>query len=57
MQKNMVDLLCCPTCKNDLDLHIEKESDGEIITGFLTCHSCNCTYTIKEGIPNLLPQK
>jgi len=56
MKKDMLDILCCPTCKSDLDLKIEKEEKGEIISGTFSCKKCNCYYTIEDGIPNLLPK-
>lgn len=56
MKKELVDILCCPTCKGELDLTIEKEEKGEIITGNFTCQKCKCTYTIEDGIPDLLPK-
>jgi len=57
MKKDLVEILCCPTCKGDLELTIKKKDNEEIIEGKLTCKGCNCVYPIKEGIPNLLPQK
>ena len=56
MKKDILDFLCCPTCKGDLELDITKEEKGEIIEGSFACKKCNCTYTIEEGIPNLLPK-
>jgi uncharacterized protein YbaR (Trm112 family) len=56
MKKDMIDILCCPTCKGDLSLDIKKEEHDEIIEGFFTCKKCNCTYSIEDGIPNLLPK-
>ena len=56
MKRDLVDILCCPTCKGDLDLEVKKEQKGEIITGSFTCKKCNCKYSIEEGIPNLLPK-
>jgi len=56
MKKDMLDILCCPTCKGDLVLKIDKEGKGEILEGGLTCKKCRCTYSIEEGIPNLLPK-
>jgi len=50
-------IICCPSCKNELDLTVEKQDNEEIITGFLFCKQCNIKYPIKEGIPNLLPQQ
>jgi len=56
MKKDLVDILCCPTCKGELNLKVEKEEKGEIIAGIFTCEKCKCTYTIEDGIPNLLPK-
>lgn len=56
MKKDLLDIICCPTCKVDLKLEIEKEEKGEIITGKLTCKKCKCSYPIEDGIPNLLPK-
>jgi len=49
-----MEILCCPVCKGDLELRVEKE-DGEILEGSLHCKTCPHTYEIHEGIPNLLP--
>ncbi len=56
MKKDLVNILCCPTCKGDLKLNVEKEENGEIITGSFTCEKCKCTYSIEDGIPDLLPK-
>lgn len=56
MKKDMVDILCCSTCKGNLDLKVKKEDKGDIIEGSFTCKKCNCTYSIEKGIPNLLPK-
>ncbi|MCK4416389.1 MAG: methytransferase partner Trm112 [Thermoplasmatales archaeon] len=56
MKKDLVNILCCPTCKGDLKLKVEKEENGEIITGSFTCEKCKCTYSIEGGIPDLLPK-
>jgi uncharacterized protein YbaR (Trm112 family) len=56
MKKEIIDLLCCPTCKGDLNLKIEKEVNNDIIEGIFTCKKCKSKYPIKEGIPNLLPK-
>jgi len=36
---------------------IKKEENNEIIEGTLICKKCNSSYTIEDGIPNLLPKK
>ncbi len=56
MKKDILDILCCPICKGNLELTIEKEEKDEIIKGFFSCKKCKKNYTIEEGIPNLLPQ-
>jgi uncharacterized protein len=57
MKKTLMDLLCCPVCKGTLNLHIEKEEGGEIISGSLQCTHCKVSYPISEGIPDLLPRE
>lgn len=56
MKKDILDILCCPTCKGNLELEVKKEDKGEIIEGIFTCKTCNCTYSIEEGISNLSPK-
>ena len=56
MKKDIIDILCCPTCKGSLELSIEKEEKGDIIKGFFRCKKCKVDYTIDDGIPNLLPK-
>jgi uncharacterized protein YbaR (Trm112 family) len=55
MKKDLMDILCCPVCKGDLELKIKKESGSEVIDGILYCKKCNENYPIEDGIPNLLP--
>ena len=57
MKKDLLEILCCPVCKGDLTLEVEKETKDDIITGMFTCTKCNCQYPIKEGIPDLLPRE
>jgi uncharacterized protein YbaR (Trm112 family) len=54
MKRELMEILCCPVCKGDLELKVEVEEE-EILEGQLICHECNHAYEIKEGIPNLLP--
>ncbi|UCG68726.1 MAG: methytransferase partner Trm112 [Thermoplasmata archaeon] len=56
MKRDLMEIICCPTCKSDLTLSIEKEDEKEIIKGVLTCTKCGVDYPIEEGIPNLLPK-
>jgi len=56
MKRELLDILCCPVCKGNLELRVSKEKDGNILEGELVCNKCRVSYEIKEGIPNLLPK-
>lgn len=57
MKKELMDILACPVCKEDLELKVEEENeDGEVISGSLYCRKCDHRYPVEEGIPNLLPE-
>ncbi len=55
MKPDLMEILCCPVCKTDLELKVTKQENEEIIEGQLTCNKCNSEYQIQDGIPNLLP--
>lgn len=55
MRRSLMDILCCPVCKGDLILRVDKEDEKEILEGGLLCAACTVDYPIHEGIPNLLP--
>ncbi|MGB9985783.1 methytransferase partner Trm112 [Salarchaeum japonicum] len=55
MKEDLLDIVCCPLDKHDLELAIDEEDDGDIVSGTLTCTECGEAYPIKDGIPNLLP--
>ncbi|UCE72895.1 MAG: methytransferase partner Trm112 [Methanomassiliicoccales archaeon] len=57
MKRNLMEIICCPTCKGDLALSVRKEEANEIVQGSLTCGKCHVDYPIEEGIPNLLPKE
>jgi uncharacterized protein YbaR (Trm112 family) len=56
MKRELLKIICCPTCKGDLALIVEKEENGDILTGSFTCAHCQVTYPIIDGIPDLLPR-
>lgn len=57
MNKDLLDIICCPVCKSDLKLEDSREENDEIISGYLVCEKCGNRYPIEDGIPNLLPPK
>ncbi len=57
MRRSLINILCCPICKESLDITIKELcDDDEILTGTLICKKCNKIYAIEDGIPNLIPQ-
>jgi uncharacterized protein YbaR (Trm112 family) len=46
LNKELLDILCCPACKGDLDYNSKKET--------LTCTSCGRIYRVEDGIPIML---
>jgi uncharacterized protein YbaR (Trm112 family) len=55
MKESLLDIVCCPIDKADLELAVDEREDEEIMAGTLTCTECGETYPIEDGIPNLLP--
>lgn len=55
MKRDLMDILCCPVHKTDLQLKVTKEDEHEVLEGVLHCPLCRFDYPIEDGIPNLLP--
>jgi uncharacterized protein YbaR (Trm112 family) len=56
MKESLMDVVCCPLDKADLELDVEdRDEEEEVLAGTLTCTECGETYPIEDGIPNLLP--
>jgi uncharacterized protein YbaR (Trm112 family) len=55
MDEDLMDILCCPLDKQELELDIDEREGDEIVTGTLSCTECDATYPIEDSIPNLLP--
>ncbi|WP_026954646.1 Trm112 family protein [Algoriphagus vanfongensis] len=58
MNRKLLDKLCCPFDKKDLNLEVFQETeDQQIIEGILTCTSCNRYFPIIYGIPIMTPDE
>jgi len=55
MKESLMEIICCPLDKHDLELAIEAQDGDEVLEGTLTCTECGESYPIEDGIPNLLP--
>ena len=56
MKRDLMKILACPICKNNLKLIVREEDEEEVITGALCCESCDRLYPILDAVPNLLPE-
>jgi hypothetical protein len=46
LKPELLEILCCPKCKGDLDYKAEQQT--------LTCKSCGLVYQVKDDIPIML---
>ncbi len=49
LDPRLLEILCCPACKGDLDLRKEGEAERD-----LKCTACGLVYPIEDGIPVML---
>jgi uncharacterized protein YbaR (Trm112 family) len=57
LKRDLIDILCCPICKGELNLKVTKEYNDEIIKGVFTCGRCDKSYPIEDGVPDFLPSE
>lgn len=57
MREKFMKLMCCPSCREELELKIEKKRDDDVMEGLLTCTKCKAEYKIKNGIPYMTTEK
>ena len=55
MRIELMEILVCPMCRDDLDLTVTEQDGDEIVAGFLRCKGCQEEYPIQDTIPNMLP--
>jgi len=54
MKKELLSILVCPVCKQELEIEINEEDKKEIISGSLHCCACDILFPIADAIPNML---
>jgi len=59
MRREALTFLMCPDCDGELSLEgsVAPEADGHILSGKLNCQGCASNFTIRNGVPVLLPAK
>ena len=50
-----MELLCCPVCRGELILRVERKVGDDVMEGWLLCAQCRHEYRVSDGIPDLLP--
>lgn len=55
MKEGLMEILCCPVCKGELELEVRETDGDEVVEGTLRCGECPEEYEVSDGIPNLLP--
>jgi uncharacterized protein YbaR (Trm112 family)/SAM-dependent methyltransferase len=55
MKNELFEILCCPKCREDLELRSFEREDDDVVEGLLVCNACGLLYPIVEGIPHMLP--
>ena len=58
MTKELLEKLCCPMDKHDLDISIINEGEnGEILEALMSCPECERYFPVIYGIPILIPDE
>ncbi len=55
MRNELFDIICCPRCREDLDVEEWIRVGDDLIEGLLVCRGCARAYPIIDGIPHMLP--
>lgn len=54
MKYKLLEILCCPACHGELDLHQEQTEGVVTLTGSLTCRECSRRYPIVNRVPRMI---
>lgn len=54
MNEQVLDHLCCPSCKGELEIRPEEQEGHSVLSGKLFCGKCDRDYEIAYGLPNLV---
>lgn len=55
MHLDLMNLLVCPRCQGPLSVDVERDCEGDIESGTLTCVRCRITYPIVRSVPRFVP--
>jgi uncharacterized protein YbaR (Trm112 family)/SAM-dependent methyltransferase len=56
MRLNLLNVVCCPLCRNRLEVSTALRGDAQdLLDGSLQCSGCKHEFAVEGGIPDLLP--
>lgn len=55
MRDELFEILCCPRCRDDLEVETFVREGADLVEGLLVCRGCARPYPIVDGIPHMLP--
>ncbi|MEK7729931.1 MAG: methyltransferase domain-containing protein [candidate division KSB1 bacterium] len=55
MRLDLLELICCPLCKNDFDVIPLRQEEDSREEAVLVCRACKGIYPVIGGVPRLLP--
>src|SRR4029077_11869120 len=56
VKASAIEIIVCPSCKEQLSLRAAVRIDREILEGSLACEGCGTTYPIRGGVPRFVPR-
>src|SRR5262245_54133923 len=54
MTPELLQWICCPSCKGELGLAVTSMSANSVEEGALACRGCGATYPITRGVPRFV---
>lgn len=58
MKATLIDKLCCPFDKHDLELKVfARDTEQNILEGLFTCTHCHRYFPIVHGVPMMAPDE
>ncbi|MFZ5637986.1 MAG: methyltransferase domain-containing protein [Pseudomonadota bacterium] len=54
MRRKLLEILRCPACRSELNLHPERTEGAEIVEGDLECRGCARRYPIVNRVPRMI---
>jgi ubiquinone/menaquinone biosynthesis C-methylase UbiE/uncharacterized protein YbaR (Trm112 family) len=57
LNRELLTILICPSCRSELALAGDEAVNGTIESGLLRCRGCSREYPITRGVPRFVPQE